>query len=63
VKKDDGSSTVYNLEINEDGTFNSEWPGGFFPQRQSESLALARASMGIKRDEQEQLSFKYPEEL
>lgn len=62
VKKEGGVSVVHNLDIAEDGTFSADWPGGFFAQRQSESLALARASLKRESDPEKQLSFRYPEE-
>jgi len=32
------------LRVNSEGFFENKWPGGFFPQRQEESLALAKAA-------------------
>jgi len=32
------------MEVDEKGFFKHDWPGGFFPQRQEESLALAQAA-------------------
>lgn len=63
VCKVDGQSTVQSLMVDEDGIFKPKWPGGFFPQRQSESLALARAQYTrIHEAEGNQLEFSYPEE-
>jgi predicted ATPase len=36
--------TVSVVNVNDSGFFEGNWPGGFFPQRQEESLALARAA-------------------
>lgn len=36
--------TVTVMDLNEAGFFSQAWPGGFFPQRQEESLELARAA-------------------
>ena len=44
VKKKAGVSTFYDLRIGSDGIFLDKWPEGFFPQRQSETLELARHS-------------------
>lgn len=44
VHRKEAESLVHDIEVQEDGTFSSDWPGGFFPQRQSESLALAQQS-------------------
>lgn len=64
VHKEQGSSVVSPLEINSDGTFGRDWPGGFFPQRQTESLALARAAAraNLEENREKQLLFRYPEE-
>ena len=63
VHKQGGTSEVTEIELGEDGIFKAEWPGGFFPQRQSESLALAQASyLARDRKGEEQMEFKYPEE-
>jgi len=35
---------VFVMEVDGKGFFKQDWPGGFFPQRQEESLALARAA-------------------
>ena len=63
VAKKDGVSKVTNLELNPDGSLGRDWPEGFFPQRQAESLALARAiaNKGNKGDNNRQLRFVYPE--
>ncbi len=44
VHKIDAISRVNLVSIDDEGFFSSDWPGGFFPQRQSESLALAQQS-------------------
>lgn len=49
VHKVDGSSVVERVEVSEQGFLSEEWPGGFFPQRQSESLALAQQSEKAKQ--------------
>jgi hypothetical protein len=38
----DGERRIRRIEFNERGAFEPDWPGGFFPQRQNESLQLAR---------------------
>jgi predicted ATPase len=64
VKKQSGSSEVTEIEIDENGLFKSEWPEGFFPQRQAESLSLAQASFRSRqRPTESQLEFRYPEEV
>ena len=64
VYKKDGSSIVQEIDIREDGTFAKDWPGGFFPQRQHESLSLAQEGyLAEKRSGRiSQLEFRYPEE-
>jgi predicted ATPase len=63
VHKENGNSVVEEMGITQDGIFSPEWPGGFFPQRQSESLDLAKASYrGSKNLAGKQLEFRYPEE-
>lgn len=59
---DSGEDRVQEISIGEDGTFKPDWPQGFFPQRQSESLLLARAAMQRRSvGKQHELDFKYPE--
>ena len=64
VHRSGGASIVHEIGIASDGTFTSDWPGGFFPQRQSESLSLAQESyLAQKRQSAvRQLEFRYPEE-
>ncbi|MCA0256084.1 MAG: AAA family ATPase [Proteobacteria bacterium] len=58
----DGLKKVTPIQISSDGSFVPKWPGGFFPQRQAESLELARASVQEKRASVEpQFDFMYPE--
>ena len=52
---------VEQLTITDRGTFAPPWPGGFFPQREVESLGLARARNTKPRALTQQLEFKYPE--
>lgn len=59
---DTGDNRVRSIRIDENGSFDPEWPGGFFPQRHEESLALARAAFGEKPETFDQLEFRYPEE-
>ncbi|QEA14789.1 AAA family ATPase [Novosphingobium ginsenosidimutans] len=63
VHRQNSESLVHDIEIQEDGTFSQEWPGGFFPQRQSESLALAQQSSRAKDNSRReiQLIFEYAE--
>ena len=39
-----GEKQVTTLDLDNAGVFKKGWPGGFFPQRQKESLKLARAA-------------------
>lgn len=39
-----GEKQVTPLDLDKAGVFKKGWPGGFFPQRQKESLKLARAA-------------------
>jgi predicted ATPase len=57
-----GEKEVRQISVTNEGLITSDWPGGFFPQRQSESLALAKAAAGEKNPTPEQLTFIYPEE-
>lgn len=60
--QDIGDDRVTEISISDTGTFGSNWPEGFFPQRQTESLLLARAGLEArKRDVSDQLTFRYPE--
>lgn len=43
---------VSKMQIDRTGSFTPEWPGGFFPQRQSESFELARAAFAVSRGEE-----------
>lgn len=66
VHKINGSPVVQNISITGNGRFQPEWPGGFFPQRQSESLNLAQAAFRKttpEKKEAKQSKFKYPEEI
>lgn len=61
VSKDGHHSIVRPMTVGSNGGFDPDWPGGFFPQRQSESLELARA-LARRREGAAQLDFGYPEE-
>lgn len=50
VEDSPSGRVVTPVNVEADGTLFSEWPGDFFPQRQAESFALAKAS--IAGDEQ-----------
>lgn len=52
---------VTEISLSPTGAFEPEFPEGFFPQRQSESLMLARAAMRRRGGLQRQLAFAYPE--
>lgn len=59
---DHGDKRVTEISITPAGSFDPPFPTGFFPQRQAESLLLARASMARREeDPQKQLRFRYPE--
>lgn len=45
-----GEKQVTTLDLDNDGVFKKGWPGGFFPQRQKESLKLARAAANRDSD-------------
>lgn len=62
VRDNAGKKSVTSMDVTAEGVFKPKWPGGFFPQRQSESLELARAASISKTTKQTQLEFKYPEE-
>lgn len=63
IHKVDGTSEVAEVKVGDDGIFTDDWPGGFFPQRQSESLSLAQAAFHSRNKSSEsQLEFRYPEE-
>jgi predicted ATPase len=55
IRDEKGEKVVQSIPIDEQGMFKSEWPGGFFPQRQIESLELARAALQ-KEEKQEVLN-------
>ncbi|WP_265529270.1 AAA family ATPase [Sphingomicrobium marinum] len=58
---DDGEKRVTDISISETGAFEPEWPNGFFPQRQAESLMLARAAMrATSQPKQKNFDFSYP---
>lgn len=58
---DEAEKRVTEIKITESGTFDPDWPNGFFPQRQTESLLLARAAMARRKESpQKELEFKYP---
>lgn len=59
---DIGDNRVTSIRTTETGTFKPEFPEGFFPQRQSESLMLARAAMDRREGKQSELEFEYPED-
>lgn len=59
---DVGENRVTRISLTETGAFKPEFPEGFFPQRQAESLLLARAAMHRRSGEQQrQMTFLYPE--
>ncbi|SMF61379.1 AAA family ATPase [Allosphingosinicella indica] len=58
---DQGEERVSEIGIDEHGAFEPPFPNGFFPQRQAESLSLARAAMRKSSSRRTQLAFEYPE--
>lgn len=60
---DSGDDRVTPIHLTRSGTFTPEFPGGFFPQRQSESLELARAGLRphIVPEPPQQMHFLYPD--
>jgi predicted ATPase len=61
-ENNDGVKSARRIEIDELAVFRPEWPGGFFPQREKETLGIARARLKRKKGSFEQLEFFYPEE-
>lgn len=59
VHKLDGQSVVQSVQISEQGFLSDEWPGGFFPQRQSESLALAQQSERAKERSRSEIQLMF----
>lgn len=58
---DTGDDRVTEISLTESGSFKPEFPEGFFPQRQNESLMLARAAMLRREGKVErQMIFQYP---
>ncbi|WP_285675053.1 AAA family ATPase [Paralimibaculum aggregatum] len=56
-----GGRKVHEVGIDKTGSFNPDWPGGFFPQRQHESFEVARAAIRENKNRTgEQLEFRYP---
>jgi predicted ATPase len=51
VEDKNGEKLVTDLNIKPDGVFQPDWPGGFFPQRQFESLQLAKARAHPERSQ------------
>jgi predicted ATPase len=58
VKMKETQRHVTHIKFTSDGTFDPEWPGGFFPQRRSESLGIAKDRL-ITEPEPDQLTFQY----
>lgn len=59
---DTGEERVTEIGFNPSGSFKPDFPEGFFPQRQAESLMLARAAMARREGgAQKQMAFEYPE--
>jgi predicted ATPase len=60
---DSGDDRVTPIGISQSGRFVPDFPGGFFPQRQAESLELARAGMRpfVVPEPPQQMRFTYPE--
>jgi len=60
IEDKEGEKVVTEIGFDEDGRFTPEWPGGFFPQRQTETLLLARARQAEKTTAvPQQLEFFY----
>jgi len=58
---DMGDDRVTRISLTDTGGFTPDFPEGFFPQRQSESLMLARAAMRRREGSlPKQISFDYP---
>lgn len=52
---DTADERVTEIAINSNGSFTPDWPEGFFPQRQAESLRLARAANGFEKGSSQHL--------
>lgn len=52
-----GERTVTQLQFRDDGSFEIDWPDGFFPTRSIETLELARAAANIPSADQLELTF------
>jgi len=60
---DERGKHVARLHFDSRASFSPIWPGGFFPQREQESLRLARArSKRGSADDPRQLKFSYPKD-
>jgi len=60
---DEGEERVTPIHLTQSGKFVPDFPGGFFPQRQAESLEIARAGLRphIVPEPSQQMTFVYPE--
>lgn len=59
VSDKDKERTVSELKFRKDGSFEIDWPEGFFPTRSSETLELARAASNFSNDKQLELALKW----
>jgi predicted ATPase len=61
-ENNDGQKVATRIDLDSLAVFKPEWPGGFFPQRENETLGIARARMKKKSDSGvKQMDFFYPE--
>lgn len=59
--EDTGDNRITEIKIEQNGAFTPDWPKGFFPQRQAESLRLAKAASGLNSTVlQQELNFSLP---
>lgn len=61
IEDNRGEKEINRIEFDDDGAFSPSWPGGFLPQRKSESLALAKDRISETKQEMKQLEFPYLE--
>jgi len=62
-ENEDGIKSAKRIKLDELAVFEPSWPGGFFPQREAEVLAIAKARTlpASQKKDLSQLDFFYPE--
>jgi predicted ATPase len=59
VSDNEKERSVTELKFREDGSFEVDWPEGFFPTRASETLQLARSASNFSNDKQLELALQW----